>query len=53
MMEKMKLEKEISRQLANALLEFEKESHKDNKEEAEKLLKIEILEKELGKFNFS
>ena len=46
----MKLEKEeISRQLANALLELEKERQRESKEEAEKLLKLEKIEKEMGK----
>ena len=48
----MRLEnEEISRQLANALLELEKErrqQREENKEEAEKLLEIEKFEKEMG-----
>ena len=47
----MRLEKEeISRQLANALLELVKDRQREKKEEAEKLLKLEKLEKEMGKF---
>ena len=47
----MRLEKEeISRQLASALLELEKDRQKENKEEDEKLLKLEKLENEMGNF---
>ena len=48
----MRLEnEEISRQLANALLELEKERRRENKEEAENLLKLEKIAKEIGKFD--
>ena len=48
----MRLEnEEISRQLANALLELEKERQRENKKEAEKLLKLEKIAKEIGKFD--